>query len=65
MLSNVDTIRVLWFYTCHFSLLLLALTSSGQTKSTPVNKSMVETGVSKSLAQHRKQTISRLRYGLQ
>lgn len=65
MLSNVDTTRALCFYTCHISLLLLALTSSGQTKTTPVHPSSVETGVSKSLALHRKQIISRLSYGLQ
>lgn len=56
--------RGLWFYACHFFLLLLSMTSLGQTKSTPMLKPPVETGVSKALALHRKATISQIRYAL-
>ncbi len=64
MLLNVDYCRGLWFCTGYFPLLLLAMTTFGQNRSTPRPNPPVESGISKTLALHRKATISQLRYAL-
>ncbi len=65
MLSTVDSIRCLVVCAGTLTTLLLAMTSFGQTRSGSAEKPTVESGVSKTLALHRKQTISRLAYAIQ
>lgn len=65
MILNTDLTRCLSICTCTATALLLALAGFGQTKPPSTGKLTLETGVSKTLALHRKQTISRLAYALQ
>lgn len=65
MLLPADYFRCLSICACTATTLLLAMASFGQTRPVSAGKSGVDTGVSKALALHRKQTISKLAYALQ